>query len=184
MAIVVLSACTMNGESSSATDGASATATTPAATMDTPARSGGAEAILKTASGTTVGRATATSTGGGVRIAIEGTGMPAGTHGVHVHAVGRCDGPDFTTAGAHWNPGMKQHGAQNPAGPHAGDMPNLLVGTDGAGKLDFTLAGGTMAGLLDADGSAFVVHAAPDDLKTDPSGNSGARIACGVFIAT
>lgn len=179
-----LSACMETGEGAAATEGASTTASTPAATMDMPARSGGAEAILKTADGTTVGRVTATAQGGGILIAVEGTGMPPGTHGAHVHTVGRCDAPDFTTAGGHWNPSTRQHGTANPAGPHGGDLPNLTVATDGTGKLTGTLPSGTMAGLLDADGSAFVIHAAADDLKTDPSGNSGARIACGVFVAT
>ncbi|URW74829.1 superoxide dismutase family protein [Sphingomonas donggukensis] len=168
-----LAACTMSGTDPNP----------PAATMDAPVRTGGAEAILKTAAGATVGRATASEAGGSIRIAVSGTGMPPGTHGVHVHTVGRCDAPDFATAGGHWNPMGKMHGSENPMGPHAGDLPNLVVGADGRGTLTMMLPAGTMAGLLDADGAAFVVHAAADDLKTDPSGNSGGRIACGVFVA-
>ena len=91
--------------------------------------------------------------------------------------------PKFASAGGHWNPAARQHGLDNPQGHHAGDMPNLTVAADGTGKLQYTLAGATLAGLLDADDSAFVVHAMRDDQKTDPSGMSGDRIACGVFKA-
>ena len=93
--------------------------------------------------------------------------------------------PAFTSAGGHFNPDNRQHGSENPQGSHAGDLPNLVVGANGAGSLvvttdRFSLAAGRPTSLLDADGSALVVHAGPDDLKTDPTGNSGARIACGV----
>ncbi|KQU49852.1 superoxide dismutase [Sphingomonas sp. Leaf339] len=142
-----------------------------------------ATAMLRTAAGVDVGRATATEVGGGLRFTIDARGMPAGMHGAHVHMVGRCDAPDFASAGGHWNPTSMQHGTMNPQGPHTGDMPNLIVGTDGRGTLGVTVPGATMAGLLDADGSALVIHANPDDLKTDPSGNSGGRIACGVLTA-
>jgi Cu-Zn family superoxide dismutase len=143
-----------------------------------------AVAILHTADGADVGRATATEVAGGLRFTIDAKGLPAGTHGAHVHTIGRCDGPDFTTAGGHWNPTAKKHGSMNAQGPHEGDLPNLIVGTDGRGTIGITIPGATMAGLLDADGSALVVHANPDDLMTDPSGNSGGRIACGVFGAS
>lgn len=140
-----------------------------------------ATADLKDASGATVATATASNDGKGIRISIAATALPPGTHGAHVHTVGRCDGPDFTTAGGHWNPGSMMHGVDNPHGPHAGDMPNLVVGADGHGKLAIKLPAGTLDGMLDADGAAIVIHATADDMKTDPSGNSGARIACGVF---
>lgn len=143
-----------------------------------------AVAELRLASGSPAGSATATLVQGGVRIEVVGIGLPPGPHGVHVHTVGRCDAPDFASALGHWNPTAHQHGAQNPAGPHAGDLPNLLIGTDGRGTLAITLPGGTYEGLMDADGAAFIVHAGVDDLKTDPAGNSGGRIACGVFRAT
>jgi Cu-Zn family superoxide dismutase len=142
-----------------------------------------ATAPLRTAAGADAGTVTATQAGDAIRIRIDARGMPAGIHGAHVHTTGRCDAPDFTTAGGHWNPAGKQHGTSNPAGPHAGDAPNLTIGADGSGTLSITLPGGTMDGLLDADGAAFVIHAGPDDYKTDPSGNSGGRIACGVFTA-
>ena len=140
-----------------------------------------ATAMLKTAAGTDVGRATATEVAGGIRFTLDAQAMPPGTHGAHIHTIGRCDAPDFTTAGGHWNPTGMKHGSMNPQGPHEGDMPNLIIGTDGRGTVGITIPGATMAGLMDADGAAFVVHAGPDDLMTDPSGNSGGRIACGVF---
>lgn len=144
---------------------------------------GGAKAVamLRTAQGAEAGRASATEVAGGLRFAVEVAGMPAGTHGVHVHTTGRCDAPDFTTAGGHWNPTQMKHGSMNPQGPHQGDIPNLEVGADGRGTVAATVPGATMAGLMDQDGAAFVVHAGPDDLMTDPAGNSGGRIACGVF---
>ncbi|MCU6455399.1 superoxide dismutase family protein [Sphingomonas sp. A2-49] len=142
-----------------------------------------ATASLKTATGADAGRATATEVAGGIRYTLDVKGLPVGTHGAHVHMIGRCDAPDFTTAGGHWNPTAMKHGSMNPQGPHEGDLPNLIVGSDGRGTLGITVPGATMAGLLDADGAAIVVHAAADDLMTDPSGNSGGRIACGVFAA-
>lgn len=145
---------------------------------------GGATAALKMADGTAVGSATATPTADGLAITVSVTGVPAGAHGVHVHMTGKCEGPKFESAGGHWNPGSTQHGLENPKGAHAGDMPNLTVADDGTGTLTFTLKSGTLAQLLDSDGSAFVVHAKQDDQKTDPSGDSGDRIACGVFAAS
>lgn len=140
-----------------------------------------ATALLATSSGAPAGRATATDVAGGVRFTIDATGLPAGTHGAHVHMVGRCDAPGFETAGGHWNPTQTKHGSMNPQGPHLGDLPNLVIGNDGRGTIGATIPGATLAGLLDADGAAMVIHAGQDDLKTDPSGNSGGRIACGVF---
>jgi len=144
---------------------------------------GGASAIatLQTAAGANVGRVTATEVTGGLRFTVDAKDMPAGTHGAHVHTTGRCDAPGFETAGGHWNPTSMKHGTMNPQGPHQGDIPNLIIDSAGRGTVAATVPGATMAGLLDTDGAAFVVHAEADDLKTDPSGNSGARIACGVF---
>ena len=140
-----------------------------------------AVATLRTSAGADAGRATITEVAGGLRVTLDARALPPGTHGAHLHTAGICDAPAFTTAGPHWNPTMRQHGVNNPQGPHTGDMPNLIVGSDGRGTLGITLPGATMAGLLDADGTAIVVHANPDDLITDPSGNSGGRIACGAF---
>lgn len=148
--------------------------------------SGGAIAALRTPDGRDVGTVTASVADGGVAVTVDGRMLPAGPHGIHVHAVGKCEAPKFVSAGPHWNPAAKQHGRDNPAGPHIGDLPNLDIGAGGTGTVTFTLAGATLSGptgLLDGDGAAFVVHAAADDYKTDPSGNSGDRIACGVFTA-
>jgi len=117
--------------------------------------------------------------------------MPPGPHAIHFHAVGKCDGSGstaFATAGAHFNPLGRQHGLENAAGPHAGDAPNFTVGADGSGRASFTtdrvsLTEGSTS-LLDADGSAIVIHAGADDQTSQPAGNSGARIACGVVKQT
>jgi Cu-Zn family superoxide dismutase len=138
-------------------------------------------AMLRTADGAAAGSATAISADGQVMISLEVQGLPPGDHGVHVHTTGRCDAPTFESAGGHWNPTNQQHGLEDPQGQHAGDMPNLTVGQDGRGMLEYQLEGGGFDGLFDADGSAFVVHASADDQRTDPSGDSGDRIACGVF---
>jgi Cu-Zn family superoxide dismutase len=142
-----------------------------------PAR---AIAILRTGDGTDAGTATLLPAGTGMRLAVQVKGLTPGEHGIHIHTAGQCVGPKFESAGGHWNPAGKKHGTQNAAGPHAGDLPNLTVGPDGSGILNTTLSG-AVADLLDADGAAVVVHAQLDDMKTDPSGNSGDRIACGVL---
>lgn len=115
-----------------------------------------------------------------LHIRLSVTGFAPGTYGAHLHTTGLCGGPAFASAGGHLNPGGAQHGRLNPAGSHMGDLPNLVVGADGMGTLDF-MAMATPAALFDADGTAVVVHAGPDDERTDPSGNSGARIACAVL---
>jgi Cu-Zn family superoxide dismutase len=149
---------------------------------------GDARADLKNASGESVGMATFSPESGGVRLKAQVKGLPAGPHGIHVHAVGKCDGPDFMTAGGHFNPTSHQHGLNNPQGAHAGDMPNLMVASDGSGTIDALLKDaslGTGAGsLFGPEGTALVIHADKDDEVTDPTGNSGARIACGVIART
>ena len=142
-----------------------------------------AEAELYLADGTRVGTGIAEEVEGDIRVIVEVKGVAEGVHGVHIHTTGKCEGPAFTTAGGHWNPTAHQHGKENPMGPHMGDLPNLHTDKGGWDQLTLTIKGGTFAGLLDEDGSALVVHAGPDDYKTDPSGNSGGRIACGVFKA-
>jgi len=143
-----------------------------------------ARAALKNAAGETVAAATFSAAPGGVELTIEASRLPPGPHGVHVHAVGKCDGPDFKSAGGHFNPSERKHGLENPAGPHAGDLPNLTVAADGTGNATVKLAGVTLdagaASLFHEGGTSLVVHADADDMKTDPSGNSGARIACGI----
>lgn len=142
---------------------------------------GGTPMALVNSAGQSIGTVRAWQTAGGVSFRISASGLPHGLHGVHVHAVGRCDPPDFASAGGHWNPEGKKHGMNNPAGPHAGDLPNVEVAANGVLTATVTLPGATVASLLDADGSALVVHATADDYMTDPSGNSGARIACAVL---
>ncbi len=144
-----------------------------------------AEAELRDKSGITMARASASEIGDSVRLRVEAMGMAAGSYGAHVHTTGRCDAPDFASAGPHWNPTGQQHGKNNPQGMHKGDLPNLAVGTDGRGSFEVTIPGASLAGarnpLLDGDGAAVVIHAGADDYRTDPSGNSGGRIACGVL---
>jgi Cu-Zn family superoxide dismutase len=145
-----------------------------------------AVAQLKDASGRVVGKAVLVQDNGTVRIVLDVTGLPRGDKGAHIHAVGTCDPPGFESAGEHFNPTKAQHGSANPRGPHAGDLPNITIDASGRGHLEATLRRVSIekgsASLFDADGSAIVIHADRDDLRTDPSGNSGARIACGVIV--
>lgn len=151
---------------------------------------GGPAMPLVNANGQSIGTVRAWQTSGGVTFRIDASGLPHGVHGLHVHAVGRCDPPSFDTAGPHWNPATRKHGLSNPDGPHAGDLRNVTVAANGVIGETVTLSGAsltapTSAGtLLDADGAALVLHAQADDNVTDPSGNSGARIACAVLQAT
>ena len=152
-----------------------------------------ARAELRDVAGRPVGSLVATAApAGGVALTVRVTGLPPGTHGVHIHMVGACDAAGataFASAGGHFNPTGKQHGRLNPSGWHAGDLPNIVVDGTGQGSLETVVESLTLetapAALLDADGSAIVVHANQDDQRTDsgPSGpgNSGARIACGVI---
>lgn len=144
------------------------------------------------ADGQILGEVSAGDSAEGAVLRLTAQGLPAGTHGVHLHDVGLCEGPAFESAGSHWNPENKQHGFQNPQGPHRGDLPNLTVGEDGRAEATMTVAGSNLTGsraygfantILDDNGAALVVHAQPDDLRTDPSGNSGDRIACAVLGA-
>ena len=146
-----------------------------------------ASALIRGADGQQIGTATLTETAAGVRVALQLRSLPPGEHGIHVHAVGTCEAPAVTSAGGHFNPTNAQHGLRNPAGAHAGDLPELLVAANGTASYTtttnrFTLGPGA-ASLFDADGSSIVVHADPDDHVTDPTGNSGARIACGAIVA-
>ena len=145
---------------------------------------GSATASLKDASGNEVGKAALTETPSGVLIRLDLTGVPSGEHALHFHAVGKCEPPDFKSAGPHFNPGEHKHGLENPAGPHAGDMPNLHVPGDGKLSIEVLNPAVSLSGksaLLDEDGTALVIHAAADDYRTDPAGNAGDRIACGII---
>jgi len=144
-----------------------------------------AAAPLRNAEGQVLGMAIFTQEAQGVRISVTVKGLSPGEHGIHIHSVGKCEPPDFLSAGPHFNPTNKKHGLTNPEGPHAGDLPNLVVGEDGSAVYEHitdrvTLTPGELS-LFDEDGSALVIHAGPDDQMTDPAGNSGARVLCGVI---
>lgn len=123
----------------------------------------------------------------GIHVEVAAERLSAGVHAVHIHEVGTCTGPDFASAGGHWNPADKQHGHENPAGAHMGDLPNMTVGANGKGVINAVIKGAMIKGgtdpLLDADGAAVVIHASADDYRTDPTGNAGGRLACGVIQA-
>lgn len=141
----------------------------------------GTTVSLVNSSGQVIGSVSPAQTSGGVSLLVRASGLPHGLHGVHVHSVGRCDPASFESAGAHWNPATGQHGFNNPRGPHTGDLPNIAASSSGVARETVVLAGTSLAQLADADGSALVIHAAADDYATDPSGNSGGRIACAVL---
>jgi superoxide dismutase, Cu-Zn family len=139
------------------------------------------KAALKDAKGQPVGDVTLEQTPHGVLIKGALSNLPAGAHAFHIHETGKCEAPEFKTAGGHFNPDKKTHGMLSAGGKHEGDLPNLTAAQDGKIQFEFFAnAGLTVQSLMDADGAAVVVHAQGDDYKTDPAGNAGGRIACGV----
>src|SRR3982074_1283865 len=140
---------------------------------------------LNDAQGKSVGTAELTPAAQAVSIRLNLMNLTPGEHAIHVHTVAKCEGPAFTTAGPHLNPDMKHHGLQNPEGPHAGDMPNFTVAADGTAKATVVAPGVTAGGdshsVFTNGGTALVIHAKADDMKSDPAGNAGDRIACGTI---
>lgn len=159
--------------------------TAPAPARGTPASFTTATATLHDAGGRRVGVVTFADSYAGVLVHGTVADLGLGAHGIHIHAIGKCE-PPFTSAGGHFNPRGRQHGYLNPSGPHLGDMPNLTTPAAGPLTFEYLLPGVTLKGvnaILDADGASVVIHAGKDDYLTDPAGNSGARAACGVIVA-
>ena len=153
----------------------------PAATADT-SKPADVTVAMKDSTGKDLGNLTLSDTPAGIMVMGNLTGLPAGEHAIHLHMTGACT-PNFEAAGGHWNPTNKEHGKDNPKGPHAGDTPNITVGADGSVSVMVTSPAGTLRGadaLLDADGAAVVIHAKADDYKSQPAGAAGTKIACGV----
>jgi Cu-Zn family superoxide dismutase len=145
-----------------------------------------AKADLKDSKGEKIGEAKFTEMKEGVKVSVKVSGLTPGKHGIHIHQVGKCEGPDFKSSGGHFNPFGKKHGLENPQGAHGGDLPNLVVKKDGKAKAEFVAKGITLKGegdnsLFHSGGTSLMIHASEDDEKTDPAGNSGARIVCGVI---
>ena len=142
---------------------------------------------LRTSAGASAGTANIYARGDLVTVSVALQGLQPGVHAVHLHTTGDCSASDFTSAGGHLNPMGREHGKENPAGAHLGDLPNATVGSAGTGTVSATLPvtrAQAVAAMFDADGTAVVVHAGPDDYRSDPAGDAGSRVACGVLSAS
>ena len=177
IAIGVLAACSSEAERPESNMAETPATAETSATPQTIALNGG--------DGRPVGSVTLTEDTTGVAMKLDASAIAAGTHGLHLHEKGLCEGPKFESAGAHWNPTNKKHGRDNPEGVHLGDLANLEVPASGTASISLqvtgVLVGSGVNPLADADGTSLVVHAKADDYKTDPSGNSGDRVACAVI---
>ena len=176
-AALIATACGGSATQSPAPTAAAKTPSPPALT---------ARAQINDVQGQLVAAAVLHDSGQGVVIDVKVTKLNPGVHGIHIHAAGKCEAPGFASAGGHFNPTGKKHGHSNPLGPHAGDLGNLTVGPDGTGNATFTtgdvsLQEGLPNTLFGPEGTAMVIHANPDDETTDPAGNSGPRVGCGVI---
>jgi superoxide dismutase, Cu-Zn family len=177
--LVAIAACSRGDNATG--DSATGTSTIGPAAGDSAAGAGNTAVTMRDSAGRDLGTLTLSDASGGIMVMGTLRGLKPGDHGVHLHMTGACE-PTFDAAGGHWNPTTRDHGAQNPNGPHLGDLQNITVAADSSVSIHLTSPGGTLKGanmLIDADGAAVVVHAGPDDYKTNPSGNSGGRVACG-----
>ena len=164
-----------------------AIALTGCSTLDSLPSDRVGQAQLSRANGVPVGTAQLVSDGETLSLAVAATGLEPGEHGFHLHTTGSCEAPDFSSAGGHLNPLGREHGSLNPEGKHVGDMPNLVVGASRSASVEVDIGPDTAAYrdyMFDADGTAVVIHAGPDDYRTDPAGDAGSRVACGVLRQT
>ena len=153
-------------------------------TLGSPAIERVGESGLSFANGVPAGTAQLLSDGATLSLALAATGLGPGEHGFHLHTIGKCEAPGFTSAGGHLNPSDREHGSLNPKGKHLGDLPNLVVGASRTASVEIDIGpdtAGLRDQLFDADGTAIVIHAEADDYVSDPAGDAGSRIACGVL---